>query len=308
MDIKKNIKLDNFISKLLQINKQKQNNKPIILSKKNINSFLNYIKSKIHILNIKYNLELSYIFNFLYNKFTKKQLDKYNILIIKKQLPKIKVFKKYDNIPYKKLDIIGKGSEGIVFSIKNHPDKVIKTIDINHLGLDIIFSQILIMEKLNNTNISPKIYDYYLYLSENNISVNIVQEKMDLTLQDWLEKKNILTDIYKLQIIDKLKQLHKLNILHDDIQTKNILVKIDNNKIKFFIADFGKSKMIKNIFTVNKEQELNLLKKKLFNNTNQNDLHNLKIKPSKYKKKYYYNKIIICFIILLDIDIKNFNL
>ena len=141
------------------------------------------------------------------------------------------------------------------------------------------------MEKLNNTNISPKLYDYFVCSSEHKLILSLVQEKMDSSLRNWINKGNTIDKSHKTQLIDKTKQLHKLGILHKDIHDDNVLVNIVDNKINLYLTDFGISKTFKDMINNFKKRDLNSIE----------DLF--------YSYRYYENQIIICFIILLNISI-----
>lgn len=314
MDTKLKNQLDDSILNLTKDFKKKYNKKQFNLSNKNFNNFTNYITKKLQPVHINYNLK--YIYENLYKKLNPKQLTRFQILkkiitrifynkqntfsskkkiqILKKKLPKLKVFEECNTVDYKPTDIIGRGSFGTVFSLKNHPNKVLKNIDItnynisNSFGYDslnMLVSEILIMEKLNNTNISPKLYDYFICSFQDKLILSIVQEKMDSSLRNWIQKGNTLNNLHKIQLINKTKQLHKLGILHKDIHDDNILVNIVDNKINLYLADFGISKTFK----------------EFINNFKKKDLDN--IEDLFYSIEYYYEQIIICFIVLLNISI-----
>lgn len=314
MDTKLKKQLDDFILILTKDLKKKYSKKQFNLSNKNFVNFTNYITKKLQPLHINYNIE--YIYENLYKKLNSKNINRFNniktiinrviydketqtshkknIQVLKKKLPKLKVYEQCDKVEYKTMDIIGKGSFGTVFSLRNHPDKIVKTIDITNYNISVEFdynslnmlvSEILIMDKLNNTDISPKLYDYFICSSEDKLILCLIQEKMDSSLRDWIQKGNTLNDSHKIQLIKKTKQLHKLGILHKDIHDGNILVNTIDNKVNLYLADFGISKTFENM--------INNLKKK--------DLDN--IEELFYYKGYYLNKIIICFIIILNISI-----
>ena len=260
MDTKLKNQLDDFILNLTKDLKKKYNKKQFNLSNKNFINFTDYITKKLQPVHINYNLE--YIYENLYKKLSQKKINRFNnikkiinritndketqtsykqkIQILKKKLPKLKVYEQCDKVEYKTMDIIGKGSFGTVFSLRNHPDKIVKTIDITNYNmsfefdynsLNMLISEILIMDKLNNTDISPKLYDYFICLSEDKLILCLIQQKMDSSLRNWIEKGNTLNNSHKIQLINKTKQLHKLGILHKDIHDDNILINTIDNKV-----------------------------------------------------------------------------
>jgi serine/threonine protein kinase len=67
---------------------------------------------------------------------------------------------------------------------------------------------------------------------------NIILEKMDGSLRSYFEKENP-TDDQIVKIFNLVGQMHKKNIVHQDLHTGNILVKVENNEPKFYLTDFG---------------------------------------------------------------------
>ena len=323
MSIKTNIKfdkfienLDKFIENLIKDLKHKFKKKQLNISYKNLNIFNNYIKKKISTQNIdRFGLE---ILDKLQNKLTNKQLQRFNdieialdryielqhnkktpfkkiIQTLKNNLPKLKVYDSSSNIKYKKTDILHQSPkfQGI-YLIDKHPDKILKNIsiidgkykkpsDLNTLNL--IINEVLILEKLNDTNISPKLYEYFLSIDKNNLILSLVQEKMDMSLSNWLDNGNILNHYHKKQLNDKMQKLHDFNIIHNDINPTNILVKEIDNNIDLYIADFGFSNFFNNIIDEHKQ-------------TDNKALNNIFVSRN---SSNYNNKITITLICLLNI-------
>jgi tRNA A-37 threonylcarbamoyl transferase component Bud32 len=306
------IQLDKFIENLIKDLKYKYKKKQLNISNKSLENFNNYIKKKLSTQNFDNNL--SYILDKLQNKLNNKQLERFKnidkiitrinyfeynktpfkkiIQNLKNNLPKLKVYDNCSDIKYKKTDIIGQGVSGKVFLIDKYPDKILKNINITNYNIDegfgfntlnSLINEILIMEKLNDTNISPKLYEYFLCTDKNNLILSLVQEKMDMSLSNWLDNGNILNYSHKKQLIDKIQKLHNLDIAHKDIHSGNILIKKLDDSIDLYIADFGISKYFNNIIEDYKKYDIN----------NINDLF--------YSIGNNNNKIIITLICLLNI-------
>ena len=82
-------------------------------------------------------------------------------------------------------------------------------------------------------------------------------ERMDISLIDYQEKGNRLNKKQQDILFKKLQQLHKLNIIHDDFFSRNILLKyLPNDDIEPYISDFGLSKTEKDLFNLKKQQDI----------------------------------------------------
>lgn len=305
MDAKLENYLNNFLSNLIKKLKNINNNQKNNSSNYNFINFKNYIVKQLD--SLSSNDYLEYINEQLKMSFSSKQsiryimLKKNNVRIIinnlnTKQkslkhylmniLPKLKFLKKSNKFPYKIKKLIYSDSIEHIITLENHPDKILRVININiNNTIYSLINEILIMEKLNNSNISPKIYDYFIYLSKNKHKLYIIQEKMDYSLNTWIKKGNILTTSKKIEILNITKQLHKLKIIHNNINYNNIQVKIINNNPIFYLSNFRQSKLYPK--TINELKKEELIK---------SDILNLNIRQN------LYLNIILAFVILLDIS------
>ena len=101
----------------------------------------------------------------------------------------------------------------------------------------------------------------------------------------WLqEKKRDLTEEEEKIIEEKIEEMHKAGVVHNDLHLNNILVEEVNDKTNFYIADFGLSKT----------------KETLFDTVKKNDYSRWKIMFSKYDILSIYLELIVQ---LLDIQI-----
>lgn len=140
-------------------------------------------------------------------------------------------------------DPIGKGTFGIVYAIHEDDTKVIK----EQTGFCyLFFNEFVCLQKLNDSGITPKIYDAYVCLphnktindvSQSDVIYGYVMEKFDLTLLDFLKNEaNKDVDGYANQILTILKVLTRYKILHRDFLASNFMV---NNQGTIKIIDFG---------------------------------------------------------------------
>lgn len=169
--------------------------------------------------------------------------------------------KKIEKYSFRQL--MGEGVFAKVYSLSNN--KVIKIINTNMYNLapndeyliDSLINEINIMNKIKNTNIGPKIFDYWMSKNKNILNVYIVMEYKGITLNKWL-LNNKLTETHKKKIKNKIKRLHEMNIIHNDLHEDNILVDKNKNGIDFFISDFGLSETKKNLFERIKKEDYNV--------------------------------------------------
>ncbi|PKC71485.1 kinase-like protein [Rhizophagus irregularis] len=148
-------------------------------------------------------------------------------------------------------DLIGKGSfslvyktkceslEGIVVAIKE-----VNIISNDYNSLKTFITELKIYNRINNKriiqfygisrNAEKKLYYLVLeYANQGNLREFINEKNRNENDFEWKERVNLAT-----QIAEGLCYLHKLNIAHRDLHTKNILINDGNIKI----SDFGLSK------------------------------------------------------------------
>ena len=185
-----------------------------------------------------------------------KYLEKQNIKLDNNKLSKYKTGK-----------LLGQGAFGAVYKLSD--EKVLKIINASNYvlpkkkemdewgeGLDQVVNEIKSMEKLNETEISPKIYDYWISNNNNSLQVYIVMEFKGITLNNWLYKENRELKKEEKDIIEKkIDIMHKKGIVHRDLHSDNILVEEKNGKTDFFISDFGLSKTKKILFDSIKKED-----------------------------------------------------
>ncbi|CAB4470093.1 unnamed protein product [Rhizophagus irregularis] len=153
-------------------------------------------------------------------------------------------------------DLIGKGSfslvyktkceslEGIVVAIKE-----VNIISNDYNSLKTFITELKIYNRINNKriiqfygisrNAEKKLYYLVLeYANQGNLREFINEKNRNENDFEWKERVNLAT-----QIAEGLCYLHKLNIAHRDLHTKNILINDGNIKI----SDFGLSKDLESL-------------------------------------------------------------
>ena len=319
-----NVNIDKKLEKLMKTNIEKlkklkttYNNKfKKGLKKKEIFELFGKIKKIIETIDTKHKYSLNEQYVYLENNYGNNNLNTGDILnnIILDDLinsyvyegEKVKItnivkyFKK--NAPHIKLDnskikkyktgeLLGQGAYGKVFKLPNN--RVLKIINLNGYGdpnieqysyqMENIISEIDTMNKLKNTNIAPKLYNFWLGKNKHSLSMYIEMEYKGITLEEW-RYNNTYTENHKIMIKNKIKQLHDLGIIHNDLHSNNILVDTKNDTVDFFISDFGLSKTHKNMI------------KKL-------EKHDYRILFSDFNYRYDLSRYITLIIKILDIKL-----
>ena len=125
---------------------------------------------------------------------------------------------------------------------------------------------------IGNDNIGPKTYHlYFAYDShQNNICSIMIMEYLDgETLANYKKK---VTDEIKKQLSTQIKKLHKLNIIHQDLHTNNIMIVNKNKKIYVYIIDLGVALIKNNILNIKKNKNYSILNHIDNNSNNFSDL------------------------------------
>ena len=99
----------------------------------------------------------------------------------------------------------------------------------------------LISSIASRKKIGPKIYDIYTCLNFG----YIIMDRWDGSIKNLITKNLITTERFK-KILDTIKNMHNIGIIHNDLHIGNILYKIDNNNYTFCITDFGLSSYFEN--------------------------------------------------------------
>ena len=136
--------------------------------------------------------------------------------------------------------IIGHGLQGKIYNIKNDPDKVLKTAVLNPGRTETLYEAIVSCI-ISDNPLFLKLYMIY-YIKN---TVYLIIERADYNLHEYYNKYGISKKIWKKihdEIYAGMMELHRLNILHNDILPKNIMYSVKRDK--FFLIDFGMSRWI----------------------------------------------------------------
>lgn len=167
-----------------------------------------------------------------------------------------KAFKEYEDYKkekidkYQKLKILGNGKDGTTYLIKNNKDKeyAMKCFKPSKSSRK-IEREFYLQKKAYKYKICPKPY------SLDTVSKNIIMEKLDYHLIDFLKKG--LTKTQQERIYNIYDCLDKAGIFHDDANISNYMIKDG----QIYIIDFGYAKdiddkLIKKLNTKNPNKEL----------------------------------------------------
>jgi serine/threonine protein kinase len=188
-----------------------------------------------------------------------------------KLLTNKKEIKSYYYNNFIQLENIGSGGFGTVYKIYNKFDKnnyAIKKIPLFE-SFDKLYQEIDILSKLNHPNI-VRYYNAWIeqdpFIDNSELEYENIPEdiptifiQMELcknNLKEWLKHNEPTINIFK-QILYGIQYIHLKNIVHGDIKLTNIF--IDNNK-NIKIGDFGLSKNITTIHTINSSSGTELYK------------------------------------------------
>lgn len=263
-----------------------------------LNEQKKYIENKYGNINLyKNNLNNILLYQIIREYLNKENTNSISDLV--NYLKKSKIPLKNDELcKYNTGELLGEGAFGAVYRLPKN--KVLKVINATNYiipkknireefgeKIEQIVNEIRSMEKMNKIEppISPKIYDYWMSNNNDSLHVYIVMEFKGTALWKWLqEKQRNLTENEEKIIEEKIEKMHKAGVVHNDLHLNNILVEEVNNKINFYIADFGLSKT----------------KETLFDTIKKNDYSRWKIMFSKYDILSRYLELIVQF---LDIQI-----
>lgn len=163
---------------------------------------------------------------------------------------------------YKLNKLLGKGAHGSVYKISKN--RCIKIIEVKNLEKEL--KEYKMAYKAGKKNICPKIYNYKLFINDTEDKIKLVIEmeyiKNSIDVYTYFDKylkkiksedkiKKIKEELYNMTL-NKIKELHKMKILHRDIHPGNILIVLKEDKItpkKIYIIDYGLSKTINNMNT-----------------------------------------------------------
>ena len=215
-------------------------------SKQNNNNNINTSQSKEEISNSSiYNLSISTTKDKSYYISQREKLSSY----IKNYFKEKGHYPKSSPNFYKYGRLLGKGAFGkVILALHIASGKLVAIKSFNKKKLlsehskQKIKTEIDVLKKLKNSNFFTKIYDTF----QTETHILIVMEFICADLLGFIRKREKLSEkiskIIFIQIIQGLKYMHKINIVHRDIKLDNLLLDLSNT-IK--ICDFGVSKVLK---------------------------------------------------------------
>ena len=146
--------------------------------------------------------------------------------------------------------IIGKGTYGVVLQNELNNNQVIKKFE----DFDTFIKELFYLSFFKNCKNICQIVDYNL--NDNTITM----DKYDYNLYDFSYKIpfskriELITTIID-QILNGLEQIHRRNIIHGDLLSKNIFCNYRDNTIECFVGDFS----LTSIFGFSRNDNKNIL-------------------------------------------------
>jgi len=181
------------------------------------------------------------------SKITKKLLSS-TIQDLNKELhdPNLKLSNKYTA-----LKILGKGTFGIVYEVKNEETNELLAIKKVYQDNKYKNRELQIIKELNHPNII-KLKSYFFTKGENEDEtyLSCIMEYFPETLSNiirtyakqYKQMEDIYVKLYSFQMIKSLAYLHGKGICHRDIKPQNILIDLETHKLK--LCDFGSAKKL----------------------------------------------------------------
>lgn len=150
---------------------------------------------------------------------------------------------KYFHDYYILSSIIGYGYNSTIYKVynkKTHEYYACKKITILKNNYEKIKNEIKILEMLKFDDDFIKLYEYFV----DEFYYWLILELADGVLINYFDNNNLYENDVKIifkKILNSIKKLHQIDIIHLDIKPNNILYVIKENKIKIKISDFGNS-------------------------------------------------------------------
>ncbi|KAK4874098.1 hypothetical protein RN001_013458 [Aquatica leii] len=151
---------------------------------------------------------------------------------------------KINNINYRILYQLGKGSSCIVYNclnVKSNTERAIKLVNLNNGNATTGFNEIKLLKKLQNCDRIIKMYDYEYVTSENKLMILLEKGGSDLgkTLKDLKSSNKRLPlhtiMFYSMEMLYAVQQIHINGIVHADLKPANFLHVVHGLKL----IDFG---------------------------------------------------------------------
>jgi len=108
---------------------------------------------------------------------------------------------------------------------------------------DVRIPELEITQIASDNNISPKLLRVTPYIGESDVPRKVMELELYPTILDDLPR--IEWKKYEVNILEKLDQLHKLEIIHGDISEENIVLNLETKEVR--LIDFGLSHHVKDI-------------------------------------------------------------
>lgn len=139
---------------------------------------------------------------------------------------------------YKLQNLIGKGSYGYVYEVKDDYTNKSYALKIDKSGKKSLFTEINILFKLRSIKNISRIIKYGLY----NDSYYFVMERLSVTLENFYMEslKQPIFIKFIIQTMVAIKNIQQQGIIHRDIKPDNIMLNMDYTQV--CIIDFGISK------------------------------------------------------------------
>ena len=146
-------------------------------------------------------------------------------------------------LKYQIISIIYNGRNSIIYKVYNKTNNnfyACKRITILENNVEKIHNEINIMDILKYDEDFIKLHEYFI----DTFFCYIILELADGNILNYIKNNVVFEKDIKeifMKILNSIKKLHEINIIHLDIKPDNILYVMKENKINIKICDFGNS-------------------------------------------------------------------
>jgi glycogen synthase kinase 3 beta len=155
-----------------------------------------------------------------------------------------------ENYNYNALEVLGRGSFGVVYRVECVETKEIFAIKKVLQDRRFKNRELQILKELDHPNVVKYKQSFFTTSETDDLYLNVVMEHVEETLYQVIRKnyKNksnfpiILLKKYSYQMLKSLNYIHALGVCHRDIKPHNILVDPNSNNLK--LCDFGSAKKL----------------------------------------------------------------
>ena len=148
---------------------------------------------------------------------------------------------------YREKSELGRGEYGTTYSFVDYENEArlaLKTVHFNSTSdtrlYENIVNEVEVQRYMGEQGIAPKIHDTYYCYENGGVTIMIVMDLMTVGDIDDFSATRALTDAHREIILRKVRLMHEMGYIHNDLHSGNVFVtEDDKGEFDFFIGDFG---------------------------------------------------------------------